>query len=110
MLSVEDRSSSPQAVCVCVCGVSDSVGRDSLGWRLLHYFLGAFLPCIIVHVGPSVIISKAAVETKGRATMSGSLLLWRNIPPTLPASPVIYDVIVSTFPLCITGEAKQASA
>lgn len=92
---------STAGVCVCVTA-SSSTGRGFPGWCLLHNFLWVFLCCIIVHVSPSVIISKAACGDEGgrcrRASISGSLLLWRKHSAQITCSTVIHDVIVSTFP------------
>lgn len=75
---------------------------------MLHYFLWDFPPCVIVHVSPSVIISKAAVETKGLLQTSNHLSTSvEKHSPQITCSTVIYDVIVSTFPVCITGAERQ---
>lgn len=96
---------------VCVCETAcNSAGRGSPGWCLLHYFLWVFLCCIIVHVSPSVIISKATVETKGPLQTSFHLQFSASVEkrsPQITCSTFIHDVIVSTFPVCIAGEERQ---
>lgn len=78
---------------------------------MLHYFLWDFLPCIIVHVSPSVIISKAAVETKGPLQTSNDLWLSASVEKHSPqiTCSTVYDVIVSTFLVCRRGKAASAS-
>lgn len=52
----------------------------------------------------------AAVETKGPLQTSNDLWLSASVEkhfPPITCSTVIYDVIVSTLPVCITGEERQ---
>lgn len=97
---------STAGVCVCVCERREGLS----GWRLLHDFLWDFLPCIIVHVSPSEVISKAAVETKGPLQTGNNLWLSASVEkdsPQITCSTAIYDVINSTFAVCTTREERQ---